>query len=130
MILERDKGGFFGKVFTAHPYASRTQILTLNETHRLIEFGPGYPFSFLNFKYGRLANHFLKVAWVIRELVNLAKVEHIDLIRAIDPYWCGFYAWAVSKQTCLPFCISVMPITRNVISSRGTRVRSLFCLRF
>lgn len=107
MILERDERGFFGKVFTVHPYASRTQALSLNETHELIEFGSDYPFSFLNFKFGRLANHFFKVVWVIRNLVNLVKVEHIDLIRAIDPYWCGFYAWVVTKQTALPFCISI-----------------------
>jgi glycosyltransferase involved in cell wall biosynthesis len=107
MILERDEGGFFGKVFTVHPYASRTQALSLNETHQLIEYGSDYPFSFLNFKFGRLANHFLKVVWIIRDLVNLARVERIDLIRAIDPYWCGFYAWAVSRPTHLPFCISI-----------------------
>jgi len=32
MILERDEGGFFKKVFNVHPYASKTQTFDLNET--------------------------------------------------------------------------------------------------
>jgi glycosyltransferase involved in cell wall biosynthesis len=28
-------------------------------------------------------------------------------MRATDPFWCGFYAWAASKLTGIPFCISI-----------------------
>src|SRR4030042_6403399 len=82
MILERDEGGFFKRVFNVHPYASRTQTIDLNETHRLIEFGPDYPFSFLNFKGGGLINYLLKPAFVFKRLIRLVKKENIDLIRA------------------------------------------------
>jgi glycosyltransferase involved in cell wall biosynthesis len=107
MILERDEGGFFKRVFTVHPYATKTQNVNLNETHQLIEFGPEYPFSFLNFRGGGLLNYFLKPIPIIRKVSQLVKEEHISLIRATDPYWCGFYAWAASRVTGIPFCISI-----------------------
>jgi glycosyltransferase involved in cell wall biosynthesis len=107
MIFERDERGFFKKVFNVHPYALKTQILELNDTHQLIEFGPDYPISFLNFKFGKILNHFLKPISIIKALVNLIRQEGIDLIRATDPFWCGFYAWAASKLTGIPFCISI-----------------------
>ena len=107
MILERDEGGFFKRVFNVHPYASKTQSFDLNGNHQLIEFGPDYPFSFLNFKGGGLINYLLKPAFVFKRLILLVKKENIHVIRATDPYWCGFYAWAVSKLTGIPFCISI-----------------------
>ena len=107
MILERDEGGFFKRVFNVHPYASKTQTMDLNENHQLIEFGPDYPLPFLNFKGGGLINYFLKPAFLLKTLLHLVKKEHIDVIRATDPYWCGFYAWAVGKMTGIPFCISI-----------------------
>lgn len=107
LILERDEGGFFKEVFTVHPCASKTQILNLNETHQLIEFGPDYPLSFLKFKFGKAINYRLKFLLIIKALSRLIRREHINVIRATDPYWCGFYAWAVSKFTGIPFCISI-----------------------
>jgi glycosyltransferase involved in cell wall biosynthesis/2-polyprenyl-3-methyl-5-hydroxy-6-metoxy-1,4-benzoquinol methylase len=107
MILERDEGGFFKKVFNVHPYASKTQTLDLNEIHQLIEFGPDYPFSILNFKGGGIINYLLKPIPIIKALADLVKRKHINVIRATDPYWCGFYAWAVSKLTGIPFCVSI-----------------------
>jgi hypothetical protein len=97
MILERDEGGFFKRVISVHPYATKTQNISLNETHQLIEFGPDYPFSFLNFRGGGLLNYFFKPIPIIKKLSQLVKKEHINLIRATDPYWCGFVAWAVSS---------------------------------
>jgi len=107
MILERDERGFFRKVFTVHPYALKTQILELNDTHQLIEFGPNYPFSFLNFEFVKFINYLLKPIPVVKALIHLIKREHIGLIRATDPFWCGFYAWVASKLTGIPFCISI-----------------------
>jgi glycosyltransferase involved in cell wall biosynthesis len=107
MILERDEGGFFEKVFNVHPYASRTQILELNKTHRLIEFGPDYPFSFLNFRSVKFLNYLLKPLFMVKAIVRLIRREHIDVIRATDPFLCGFYAWAASKLTGVPYCISI-----------------------
>lgn len=66
-VLERDEGSFFNKVITVHPNASRTQSLTLNEIHQLVEFGPHYPFPFLNFKFGRVINHFLRPFFCVRK---------------------------------------------------------------
>jgi glycosyltransferase involved in cell wall biosynthesis len=107
MILERDEGGFFKKVFNVHPHASQTQTLDLNEVHQLIEFGPDYPFSSLNFKFGKILNYFIKPLSIIKALVHLIRRERVDLIRATDPFWCGFYAWAASKLTGIPFCVSI-----------------------
>jgi glycosyltransferase involved in cell wall biosynthesis len=107
MILERDERGFFKKVFNIHPYASKTQTLELNNTHQLIEFGPNYPFSSLNFRLGKLTNYISKPLLVTKSLIQLVRWEHIDLIRATDPFLCGFYAWVVSRFTGVPFCVSV-----------------------
>lgn len=107
MILEREEEGFFKRVFNTHPYASKTQTVDLNETNRLIEFGPDYPLSLLNFRGGSIINYWLKPIPIIKALTQLVKREHIHLIRATDPYWCGFYAWTVSKLTGVPFCISI-----------------------
>jgi len=107
MILDRDEGGFFKKVFSVHPHASKTQMLDLNEVHQLIEFGPDYPVSFLNFKFGKPINTLIKSALIIKVLTHLIKREHIDLIRATDPFWSGFFAWAISKLAGIPFCISI-----------------------
>lgn len=107
MILERDEGGFFKKVFNIHPHASQTQTLDLNEVHQLIEFGPDYPFSSLNFKFGKILNYFIKPLSIIKALVHLIRLERVDLIRATDPFWCGFYAWAASQWTGIPFCVSI-----------------------
>lgn len=107
LILERDERGFFKKVFSVHPHASKTQTLDLNEVHQLIEFGHDYPLSFLNSKMGGIINYFIKPVPLIKTLSKLIKREHIDLIRATDPFWCGFYAWVVSKLTGIPFCVSI-----------------------
>lgn len=108
MILERDEGGFFEKVFNFHPYASKTQTLTLNERHRLIELGPDYSCYFSpKYEFGRILNLILRIALIIKTLVSLARREHIGVIRATDPFWCGFYAWVVSRLTGIPFCVSI-----------------------
>jgi glycosyltransferase involved in cell wall biosynthesis len=107
MIFERDEMGFFKKVLTVHPYASRTQTLDLNETHRLIEYGPNYPLRFSTSKLVRTLNYLLKPAFIIKSVTQIIKRERIDVIRATDPFWCGFYAWAASKFTGIPFCISI-----------------------
>lgn len=107
MILERDEGGFFKKVFSVHPYASKTQTLNLNQIHRLIEFGPDYPIVFLKFRIGHLLNYLLKPVWITKSLIYLIKHEHINIVRATDPFWCGFYARVASRLTGIPFCISI-----------------------
>ena len=107
MILERDEGGFFKKVVSVHAYASQTQTMALNETHSVVEFGPDYPFSFLMFKGGGLINYLLKPIPIIRSLAKLIRHNQISLIRATDPFWCGFYGWAASTLTGIPFCVSI-----------------------
>jgi glycosyltransferase involved in cell wall biosynthesis len=107
MILERDEGGFFKKVLSVHPHASKTQSLDLDEVHKLIEFGPDYPLPFLKFKFGKAINYALKSVFIIKVLARLIKRERVNLIRATDPFWCGFFAWAASQLTNTPFCISI-----------------------
>src|SRR4030042_5329897 len=126
MILERDEGGFFKRVFTVHPYATKTQKMILRETHQLIEFGPEYPFSFLNFRGAGLLNYFLKPIPIIRKVSQLVRKEHISLIRATDPYWCGFYAWVLNKLTGVPFCISIHTDYENFYKKTGGKRGTLF----
>jgi glycogen synthase len=110
MILERDEGGFFQRVITAHPWATLTRLLDLNEAHQVREFGPEFPFR-IPMGLLRLP---LAVMWrlmrpvsILWQLTRVIGREEIRVLRATDPYWCGFYAWVLSKLTHVPFCVSI-----------------------
>ena len=68
---------------------------------------PDYPLSFLTCKGGGIINYLLKPIPIIQSLAKLIRDQRISLIRATDPYWCGFYGWVASRLTGVPFCVSI-----------------------
>jgi glycosyltransferase involved in cell wall biosynthesis len=106
MILERDEHGFFERVFTVHPLASRSQTIDLSPANRLIEFDLGRALSSSGSVWSRLAFP-VRALGLIRCVTGLVRREHIDVIRATDPYLMGLLGWVVARLTGRPFCVSV-----------------------
>jgi glycosyltransferase involved in cell wall biosynthesis len=107
MIFERDEGGFFGKVITVHPFCPKTQTITLNKCHQVIEVGfdlvPGaMHWRFLLYLQSPI--HFFRVLW---KIIRLIKKNRIDLIRANDPFWMGLFSYIASRTCNIPFCVSI-----------------------
>jgi glycosyltransferase involved in cell wall biosynthesis len=107
MVLERDEGGYFGKVITIHPVCSKTRSIILNKVHEIYEVGldliPGSArLKFL--KYLQCPIHFFRVIW---GTVRFLKIYHIDLIRANDSYWMGLFGYICSRICKIPFCVSI-----------------------
>jgi glycosyltransferase involved in cell wall biosynthesis len=107
MIFERDEGGFFKKVITIHPFSNKTRVIVLNQTHEIHEIGfdliPGSD-RFRLLKYLQSPLHFFRVVWTV---VRLCKASRIDMIRANDPFWMGFFALIASRFCDIPFCVSI-----------------------
>ena len=107
MIIERDEGGFFGKVVTLHPFCPATRVISLNETHEVHEIGfdliPGAG-RFRLLKYLQAPVHFFRI---IAAAIRLAKGRRISIIRANDPFWMGLFAWITSRISGVPYCVSI-----------------------
>tara|TARA_B110000467_G_C18334880_1_gene496644 strand:+ start:1456 stop:2664 length:1209 start_codon:yes stop_codon:yes gene_type:complete len=107
MIFERDEGGFFGKVITVHPFASKTQSITLNDCHEICEIG--FDLVSCSERFGFLKRvqypiHFIRILW---NTIWLVKKYQINIIRAMDPFWIGFIAFLCSRICRVPFCVSI-----------------------
>ena len=106
MIAERDEEGFFERVVTVHPLASRRRILDLDATHRIYE----YPLG-LSVRAGASLRHQLMfpfgLLWIVVALIRIARAERIDLVRANDPYLMGLMGWCVARVLQVPLCVSL-----------------------
>ena len=101
LLLQYDEEGFFEKVFLVSPYLRRDARIELDGRHELREFG---------FGGGRLIRRLLSPFHLLRVIVACARLtrrSHIDLIRATEPTLCGVVAWAVSRLTGIPYCLSL-----------------------
>lgn len=107
MIIDRDEDGFFKRCVTVHPLTQRTQTIDINETHVIHEIGfdliPGSHRHKL-LRYLQVPLHFFRI---LRICGRLVREEQVDLIRATDPYWMGFFALLVARKRGLPFCVSI-----------------------
>lgn len=108
MIFERDEFGFFESVTTVHPITPKTQVIKLNDTHTVYEFGFD---ALLGACKSRALKRILApvyLPWLILRIHRLIKQEKINLIRATDPYVMGMLAWILSRMNKrLKFCISL-----------------------
>lgn len=107
MIYERDEGGFFQRVVTVHPIATKTRILELGGAHAIYELGFDIFGKMGRYRYGRLLVspfHLIRVVWVT---LGLVRSEQIDLIRANDPFWIGLVGMIVGKLSGRPWCVSI-----------------------
>ncbi len=105
MILERDENGFFGLVVTVHPLSSASRFIILSPVHRIYELGINRSFRSIWCLFG-----------VFHTVVNIARNERIQLIRANDAYLMGLIAWWVSRTLHIPFCVSIHADYRKCFS--------------
>jgi glycosyltransferase involved in cell wall biosynthesis len=106
-ILQRGDKDFFERFVNIHIGAGRTQIVNLDDSNVIYEFGIGASKTlfFSRFLQSLYAPFYLiRVIWNVYKIV---KLERIDFIRGTDPYWCGFIALIVSRLAKIPFCISL-----------------------
>lgn len=106
-ILKCGDKDFFELFVNIYIGASRTQVVNLDDSNVIYEFGIGpsnasYFLRFSQFLYAPL--YFVRVVW---NVYKIAKLKKIDLIRGTSPYWCGLIAFIVSRLTKIPCCISL-----------------------
>lgn len=117
MITNRDLDGFFGHVWTVHPFAT---IVSSNESagrYGLPEahaFAPGH--TFIEGKVGRFSflkwmgplNFLISQSVLFFSLARLIRKERISVIDAWTPLYPGLFAWALSRLCGIPFGIRVV----------------------
>lgn len=106
-ILKRGDKVFFERFVNIHIGAERTQVIHLDDTNLIYEFGIGAPQATYFLRFFRLLYspfYLIRVVWKVYKIV---KLEKIDFLRGVDPYWCGFIAFVVSRLAKIPFCISI-----------------------
>lgn len=106
MIRERDEDGFFERVITVHPLATRDRVIDLDAVHRIHEFSLGCALR-TDVPWRRRLFAAAALPRAVRRIVSLARRERVDVIRANDPYLMGMIAWWVSRRLRIPFCVSL-----------------------
>jgi glycosyltransferase involved in cell wall biosynthesis len=106
-ILERDEGGFFERVVTIHPLAGSKRTIDLGAVHRIYEYPLGRGLGSEPAGVGRRLFALIRLIPLFRDVVAIARVERIDLVRATDPYLMGLLAWWTSRSLGIPFCVSL-----------------------
>ena len=131
-IFELDESGFFQRVVTYLTEPARTADVVLNGRHRIVQYGPAFPLPLP--KGGPLrwllvrVNRVLRMPLFLTKLLGIARQERIDIVRATDPYWCGFLAWATSRLVGVPFCVSIHADYAKVYRLAGQNLPRLFGL--
>lgn len=100
LFSEYDEQGFFGKVILVSPYLRRDRRIVLDDRTELYEFGWGWR----NLRKLAAPVHLYRV---IRECRRIVRRQGIHVIRATEPTTCGFIAWATSRLSGVPYCLSL-----------------------
>ncbi|QOP45836.1 glycosyltransferase family 4 protein [Sulfurimonas paralvinellae] len=108
LILQRDEGGFFNKVFTLHPFTKNNKVIKLKENNIIFEYGWKSSLDFLNkFRITKIFRTLIILLKLIFIFPFIIKKEKISIIRATDPYYMGLIALYYSKLLKIPFIVSV-----------------------
>lgn len=107
LIPQAEEGGYFTKVFRAHPLTAHKRRVDFSPNHEVIEFKlPGL----VRPRVPRPLRA-LGIIWHLLSIVSTLAVvvlrENITIIRATDPYLCGIIGLAVARLTRRPFCVSI-----------------------
>jgi glycogen synthase len=106
-ILERDEGGFFERVVTVHPLAHSRRTIDLGSVHRIYEYPLGRGLGSQPASVVQRASALVRLVPLFRAVVEIARAERVDLVRATDPYLMGLLAWWTSRSLGIPFCVSL-----------------------
>ena len=103
-ILDRLEDGFLERAITIHPFTQSDRQVDLSPNVTLFEMkqpnGRG-PRPVLWFVF---LIHLIKVT---SRTISLVRQNHVDFIRAQDPYFCGLIGLVVSRLTGRRFCVSI-----------------------
>ena len=100
LFREYSEQGFFRKAILVSPYFRRDRCVALDAAHELHEFGIGP-------RWLRMLVMPIHVLRVIAACRRLVQKQGVRIIRATEPTLCGFIAWAVSRLTGIPYCLSL-----------------------
>lgn len=114
-VFARDVDGFFGHVWSVHPFGELADAGSragtgpaerdeLNDRHTFIQAKPGrhsglswlFPLNFL-----------LAQGALLTRLRRLVRQERVALVRAGDPLYCGLLGWMVAKSCGIPLVVRI-----------------------
>lgn len=104
-ICARDLSGYFGRVFTVHPFAPEDKVFKLDSRNLVYEFTVkplGLP-SWLNW-----LDYFIAHVRLIKLLYALIKRERVCAIKAHDPYLIGLDGVILSVLTGRPLVVFIL----------------------
>lgn len=124
-VLCRDLDGFFGHVWSVHPFGDlsakpvsvgKPEFHRLNDRHTFIQARPGRYRLFsgwfaLNFALAQIS--------LLRQLWRLVRDERIDLIRAGDPLYIGALGWILARGARIAFVIRINGNNDKIRASTG-----------
>lgn len=107
MIAERSEGGYFDKVISVHPLATKSRTIQIDESHELVEFGFDSLLGGARWRLLRLAYAPLYVVRAVLGIRRLIRKNQIDIVRASDPYWAAAIGWLATRGLRTKFVISL-----------------------
>jgi glycosyltransferase involved in cell wall biosynthesis/ubiquinone/menaquinone biosynthesis C-methylase UbiE len=139
-ITCRGLDGFFGHVWSVHPFATLVGSSESAGRYGLPEayvFAPGH--TFIEGKVGRYSflkwlkplNFLISQVGIFFSLARLIRKYRISVIRVGDPQYLGLFGWALSRLCEVPFCIRVSANYDKIYEITGQlAVRRLFFFRW
>jgi glycosyltransferase involved in cell wall biosynthesis len=128
MVTNRDLGGFFGHVWTVHPFASLVSSSESASRYGLPEahaFAAGH--TFIEGKVGRFSflkwveplNFLISQAGIFFTLIRLIRKEKISVVDAWSPLYPGLFSWALSRLCGISLVIRVVGNHDKVYETTG-----------
>lgn len=124
----RDLDGFFGHVWSVHPFATllpskrpvaaygKPEVDELSDRHTVIEGKAG---RFAGLRYFFPLNFALSQIGLFLSLRRLIRRNDIRVIRAVDPLYLGLFAWALARLSRLPLLVFINGNNEKVRQSTG-----------
>lgn len=106
-IKERDENGFFERVVNVYIGAETSKVVHLDDISVIHDFGLDLIPGSAGKRWLQILQSPLYFILTFIRIVILAKREKVEIIRAVEPYWCGLLGWLAGKLTGVPFCVSV-----------------------
>jgi len=124
----RDLDGFFGHVWSVHPFATllpskapvaiygRPETYEVSERHTVIEGKAG---RFRGLRHLFALNFALSQVGLFVSLRRLIRRNNIRVIRAVDPLYLGLFAWALARLSRLPLLVFINGNNEKVRQNTG-----------
>ena len=104
LIKNRNENGYFEKVWTLHPFCKSGRSIPITPCNVVIELKTNTVVTLRVLSWILFGWH---IGFVILYLCYLIHKNKIDIVRAHDPFFCGFIGYIAAKITRRPFVVSV-----------------------